>query len=148
MQKIISFGEQNFGKEYITRPGAYGIIFNTEKNKIAITKHLGKYFLIGGGVEEGETPEDCLRREFLEEAGWYVKIEKYIGTAQRYFYSTNQYEYMHSIGDFYVCQRLEGFTEPIEQDHEICWVEPQQAAGLLFHEHQSWAVKQALELVI
>ncbi|MFC3773825.1 NUDIX domain-containing protein [Paenibacillus sp. GCM10012303] len=50
----------------------------------------GHYFLPGGGMDEGETPEECLRREVLEETGYQIKIGAYIGKAQRYFISSQK----------------------------------------------------------
>ena len=41
--------------------------------------------LPGGGMEGNETKEECLYRELLEELGWAIKIDQYIGNAARYF---------------------------------------------------------------
>ncbi|WP_281171424.1 hypothetical protein [Peribacillus kribbensis] len=35
--------------------------------------------------------------------------------------------------------------EPSEPDNFLKWIEPAKALNLLFHEHQSWAVSEALE---
>jgi 8-oxo-dGTP diphosphatase len=91
---IITFGEKEKGKEYIWRPAVYCLMFNSQKNKIAIIKTRdGKYFLPGGGIENKETHEECLKREALEEMGIDIEIGHFIGCARRYFYSTNEYQY-------------------------------------------------------
>ena len=41
--------------------------------------------LPGGGMESTETKDECLHRELLEELGWIIEIEQYIGNAARYF---------------------------------------------------------------
>jgi len=57
---IITFGEIEEGKEYIKRPAVYGLIFNNQKDKIAIIQTSdGKYFLPGGGIENKETHQEC-----------------------------------------------------------------------------------------
>ncbi len=62
------------------RIGARGIIFN-ENHKLAIlNKSLkNEYKLVGGGVEEFETPEEAFKREAKEETGYNIAIEKKLG---------------------------------------------------------------------
>lgn len=53
-----------------TRSGAYGVI--VQDSKILLTRHTagpftGLWGLPGGGIEFGESPEEALRRELLEE---------------------------------------------------------------------------------
>lgn len=38
-------------------------------------------------------------------------------------------------------------SEPTEEDHLLIWVEPIRAVENLFHEHQIWAVHEALKLI-
>jgi 8-oxo-dGTP diphosphatase len=54
----------------ITRYGAYGVIL--ENSKILLTQkksgpYMGLWGLPGGAIEFGETPEEALQREILEE---------------------------------------------------------------------------------
>ena len=52
------------------RKGARGIIINHD-GKIAVFNKVNKneYKLPGGGINEGETPEEAFKREALEETG-------------------------------------------------------------------------------
>lgn len=139
------FGEKEENKSYIFRPGAYGLIFNEQGDKIALVQtEDGAYFLPGGGIEEGESNEECLLREGLEEIGYLLELVRYIGTSQRYFYSTSDYQHYLSEGRFYLCKIGEQVSDPIEEGHYLRWIEPEAAKDYLFHEHQSWAVGQAL----
>ncbi|KAF0825758.1 NUDIX domain-containing protein [Cytobacillus firmus] len=145
---IITFGEKQEGNEYIWRPAVYCLMFNNQKDRIAIIQTSdGKYFLPGGGIENNETHEDCLKRESLEEMGMDIKIGEFIGCARRYFYSTNEYKHYLSEGYFYLCEEGRQISKPIEEDHFLKWIEPIQAIENLFHEHQSWAVTEVLKQI-
>ncbi|AJD90244.1 DNA mismatch repair protein MutT [Jeotgalibacillus malaysiensis] len=145
---MLTFGEKENGKTYITRPAVYSVMFNSNKDKIAVIHVRSKdYFLPGGGIEQGETHEKCLEREVLEETGMKVKVRRFIGSAGRYFYSINEGTYYLSEGHFYECEAGEKIEEPVDEDHELRWVEPTEAVNCLIHDHQRWAVKKALSLV-
>lgn len=70
---------------YTTRKTAKGIVLDQHR-KIALVskKGSGFYFLPGGGVEEGETPEQALQRECGEEMGQSIKIDKKFATTSEY----------------------------------------------------------------
>ncbi len=59
-----------------------GILFNNE-NKILIDNRKeegleganGKWEVPGGKIEFGESPEDAVKRELLEETGYNVKVK-------------------------------------------------------------------------
>lgn len=145
---IVTFGEKEEGKEYIWRPAVYCLIFNSQKNKMAIIEtNDGKYFLPGGGIEKNETHKDCLKREALEEMGMDIEVVSFAGCARRYFYSANENNYYLNEGHFYLCEMGKQIGKPIEEDHILKWMEPSRAIEKLFHEHQSWAVKEALKVV-
>lgn len=145
---VITFGEQEEGIEYIYRPAVYGLIFNCQKNKMAIIQTSdGKFFLPGGGIETNETHKECLKRETLEEMGMAIDIGPFVGCARRYFYSMNEDKYYLNEGHFYICDTVKKISKPIEEDHSLKWLEPFQAKNILFHEHQSWAVNEALKII-
>ena len=57
------------------RKGARGIIINSD-GKIAVFNKANKneYKLPGGGIDEGENPEEAFKREALEETGCEIEI--------------------------------------------------------------------------
>ncbi|MBU5213903.1 NUDIX hydrolase [Heyndrickxia oleronia] len=139
---VITFGQKEDAKQYIKRPAVYCLMFNKQKDRIAIIKTGdGKYFLPGGGIENNETHEGCIKREALEEMGMEIELGHFIGCAQRYFFSTNEYKCYLSEGYFYLCEMGKQVSEP------TVWVEPIRAVENLFHEHQIWAVHEALKLI-
>jgi 8-oxo-dGTP diphosphatase len=113
--------------------------------KIALIRaHRDQYFLPGGGIEPGESDEQCLRRELLEETGCSIFNIGYFAHAQRYFLSTLPVTRpMLSDGYFYTARLGLRVEEPIEHDHFLEWIEVRQCARLLYHEHQAWAVQEA-----
>lgn len=142
---IKTFGKKEEGIDYIWRPAVYFIMFNHQQDKIALIQTSdGKYFLPGGGLENNETHEQCLKREALEEMGMAITVGHYIGRARRYFYSTNEFKYYLGDGYFYLCTKGKQVAAPLEEGHFLKWVEPNVAQEKLFHEHQSWAINEAL----
>ncbi|MGE7093327.1 NUDIX domain-containing protein [Lysinibacillus sp. NPDC048646] len=77
---IITFGEKEEGQDYIWRPAVYGVMFDSQKEKIAVIQTGdGQYFLPGGGIETNESHQDCLKREALEEMGMAIEIGRFLG---------------------------------------------------------------------
>lgn len=79
------------GRNFKLRKSARGIILN-DKNEVSL-QHVTKneyYKLPGGGVDPGETVEEALRREIIEEVGCNITIEKEIGV-------TIEYRTMHDL---------------------------------------------------
>ncbi len=73
------FIENFFGKQIRIR--VCGIL--KKENKILFLKHLnlGEDYLWappGGGLNYGETIEECLKREFKEETGLKIQVNKFI----------------------------------------------------------------------
>ncbi len=67
---------------YYDRKGAY--LIPVKDNKIAVVKTPKGLFFLGGGLENGETDEACIRRECLEESGVEVTIGEKIGSAETF----------------------------------------------------------------
>lgn len=142
------FGEKKDNAEYIRRPAVYGLMFNEQKDQIGIIEtDDGLYYLPGGGIENNETHEQCLKREAIEEMGLEVEIGSFIGSAQQYFYSNSERTYYLNEGHFYFCKMVKQLGKPLDDDHFLIWLKPDEAIENLVHEHQSWAVNEALKLI-
>jgi 8-oxo-dGTP diphosphatase len=70
---ILVFGKPIKGYRYIERPGAYAIILD-EAKRVAVVKNPLGYFLPGGGQDPGESPEETVKREVLEECGFSIEV--------------------------------------------------------------------------
>ncbi|TWT28397.1 NUDIX hydrolase [Planomicrobium sp. CPCC 101110] len=140
----MKFGEQAEGVDYHLRKGVYAVIFNAAKDKVATVKTpKDRYFLPGGGIEEKELPEECLRRELLEETGYAIAVGSFIGTAMRFFHSRKNGPMLND-GYFYLATLKEKVQEPTETDHILTWLPIARLQELLVHEHHYWAVMKAL----
>ena len=93
--------------------------------------------LPGGGMESTETKDECLHRELLEELGWIIEIEQYIGNAARYFYAEKEDTYYLNDGFFYIANMVRKQTDKCEEDHILKWMSPLHAVELLLHDHQN-----------
>lgn len=65
--------EENPNIKYRKRPGAYAIMTRNEDDKVGIVTDGRDLFYLGGGIEEGETKLQALKREFIEETGYTIK---------------------------------------------------------------------------
>ncbi len=144
MGQKVTFGEKHEGIQYKTRQGVYGVILNHENSSVAVVKTSTGCFLPGGGIESDESHEECLKRECLEEIGYEIRIGDFVGRAEQYFFSPTQQEYMVSDCFFYFASVIKKIDVPIEDDHELVWISQNDIKSFLFHEHQMWAVKQAI----
>lgn len=61
---------------YLEQEGKTLLLHRVKKEQ---DENAGKWVGIGGHFEEGESPEDCVRREFLEETGLTLTSYRYRG---------------------------------------------------------------------
>ena len=67
-----TFGTKDPQLNYFDRAGAY--LIDIKEGKLACVRTPKGYFLLGGGIEAGESHLDCIYRECLEEAGLAVTV--------------------------------------------------------------------------
>ena len=110
---------------YLERGDEYLMLHRTKKEN---DENHDKWIGVGGKFEAGESPEDCMRREILEETGLTVALYRYRGivTFVSDIYGT---EYMHlfSVTDW--------TGEARECDEgELAWIKKQKLFDLTLWE--------------
>lgn len=128
--------------KYYERPGAY--IVPEKGGKIGLIKTRTGYCFIGGGMEKGENDFECLRREVLEETGYSVKIGEMFATAEQYKPDQTDIGYFHPSQYYYTGRLIEKVAEPIEPDHELQWLTPDEARGKMSLEMHEWAISEKI----
>lgn len=146
-----TFGSPEQDVHYNERTGAYGICFDAAGN-VALVEAPAAHgpecwcFLPGGGIEEGESDCECLRRECLEELGRPAEVGEYLCTGDEYLYSKHAKDYVHVIGRCYRMELGEQTQAPIEPDHTFRRVPVEQCGEEMFLKYQAWAVQLAREM--
>lgn len=108
------------------RIASRGLIVENGKILLSHELNTGVYMSPGGGLEEGETLEDCCIRELKEETGYEVRPIKHFVVINEYCFET-----LH-VSNYFICEKLgeskQALTE-IEIEHGITpeWVELEKA---------------------
>ena len=61
------------------RIGVFGVIIEDGKALLALRRDIDWWNLPGGGMELGETVDEALQREVLEETGLHVRVGRLVG---------------------------------------------------------------------
>ncbi|HDR7793730.1 TPA: NUDIX domain-containing protein [Bacillus luti] len=88
-----------------------GVAIIVQEGEIALIKRIREgetyYVFPGGGIEEGETPEEATKREAYEELGVHIKVGHLITEVE--FKGTEYYFTAHIIGGVFGSGKAEEF---------------------------------------
>ena len=118
-------------KFYKLRPTSKGIIFDAEGN-IALLAARGHALFPGGGIKNGETPEQALVRECKEEIGCNVVLTGYIGWYEQYrAHQAKKYEVHFFVAQVIGEKGSPTTTEASEMETEIIWATKEEVLRIL-----------------
>lgn len=139
-----TFGQRLEGISYQMRVGAYGIIFDDTREKLAVVKTPKGLFLPGGGLEGYESHHECIKRECIEEIGLTVEVTSFLCQGEHYFNSDDLNTFWHMVAYLYLAKTTSGTRLACETDHQLVWVLARTCPERLLVKQQAWAVTQAL----
>ncbi len=142
--KIVIYVNKKDEKEYTKRPGAYAIV-EGEDGKIAIVCDEDKdCYYFGGGIEKGETPLEALRRELIEECGYSIKDINFFTEVGEFLKSKTR-GYIEVLASIYVVKLNEFVKEPVEKDHNLVWIKPEDFRNKLLRNWQNYVLDLYIE---
>ncbi len=139
MHKVFGIKEHAM---YIDREGAY--LLPIKNKKIGVVQTEKGYFLLGGGLNSGESKEECIKRECLEEIGYEALIKHELCSAESYL-EHPVIGHFHPIQTYFVGELTKKIQPPTETNHTLVWLDLNEANGMLYPEMQNWAIKSFLD---
>lgn len=133
------FGKRVEGVQYADRPSTYGVIVKNGQIAVIKSDFFNKYFLIGGGIEKGETETETLRREAIEEVGFQIEIGEKIGEAVEYFYAEIDKLYIAKKCNFYRASLMSKIEKKTE-NKLICI--DKDGLEKMYHKSHQWIVEK------
>lgn len=114
------FGQRPQANALVPRRGAYLVCRLKDEVLFVRTK---SYDLPGGGLEDGESPVEALRREVREETGFeIIDTPVHLNDASVYSRSDDGHAW-HKLKRFFVAD-VKPHSDPTEPDHTPVWIRP------------------------
>lgn len=137
MKEIQILGGNRFETFTKTRAGSRAVIVRDGMILLSHETVTGWYLVPGGGMEAGETPEECCVREVEEETGYIVRPLRQFLTLYEYY---EEYRY---ISRYFICREAGRGRMRLTDAEEKRGLEPQwlplEKAAEIFSRHQSYA---------
>ena len=139
-EMIPEFGQRIDGIQYTLRPGGYGVVRDAA-GLIAVVATPRGLFLLGGGQDPGESPEEAFVREAREECQLEVCGLCLIGVADELVFGESEQIHFRKRCTFFAAMAEFSVVCGGEPDHELLWLSVPDAIARLAHASQRWAVR-------
>lgn len=107
---------------YRHRPGAYAIL--ARGSEVLLTYQAAPFFefqLPGGGIDPGESPQQALAREIVEETGWGITRPRRIGAFRRFVYMPELDIQAEKVCHIFLAHPTRPLGPPTEDGHTAIW---------------------------
>ena len=120
--EVIGFEVIPEDEKVIYRQAVRAIVLNRDHQVVMIRSRKGDYSFPGGGLEEGESQLETLRREALEEAGIVIKeAARLIGVVKEQRRSLEvSGAYFMMTSSYYLCD-VKAYAKPQLEEYEKEW---------------------------
>lgn len=135
----MTFGSKLPDQTYIEREGVYGLIKKDGQYGVAAVRDT--HFFVGGGVDEGEDHQTCLKREFIEEIGWTIEIHEYLGGFKEFDQSFRSKKYYALHAHVYRVTLKEKVSDG-EEDHKLVWLNKDGIDEAMALKYQAYVIKK------
>ena len=115
---------------------AAGYVFDKNKHMLLVKTHLRGWDCTGGQIEIGETLEEGVLREILEESGVKASVRCLVGV----YSNVGAYTWHDGITPVptkvmfdFICDYIEGEPTPSDETSEVIWVPQEDVMGYITH---------------
>lgn len=140
METIDIYGD-NYSEQYTkVREACRGIVIHEGRILLTYEVNTDQWFIPGGGLEEGESTQECCVREMVEETGCVVKANK------QYLTINEHYDEWLFVSHYFICDYV-GETErtlterEMEEGLEPRWISLEEAIDI-FSKYQEYAADE------
>lgn len=140
--EILEVGEKLDGKEYPYRENCFGIVDMGDQLMVVYTEKDRNHSLPGGGVEPGESLQEAIEREFIEEAGYKVKSAKEIVQVHCYWNWRDGKTHLERFSHIMLVELDENSkTTPTEDWHTRVYVDKKDVVKLVPFPYQKAGIE-------
>jgi 8-oxo-dGTP pyrophosphatase MutT (NUDIX family) len=114
------------------------VIVDASGRVAVVRPENGTHHLPGGGCDPGESPQQTVAREAIEECARAIAIERTIGEAVQYYAGEGvAYEIRATLFTARFISEADGAGE-----HELLWLSVEDAVARVYHGCHAWAIEQ------
>jgi len=140
---VPTFGTPDDCLPLVVRPSAYAIVSDSVGN-VAVVRTPSGVYLLGGGCARGESADETVRREAIEECGITVEPDAWRRFAIEHVAVPREATSFEKRSTFCVAALVAANGMAVEPDHVLAWLARFDALETLTPKSHRWAVSEWL----
>ncbi|MDR0899082.1 MAG: NUDIX domain-containing protein [Lactobacillaceae bacterium] len=139
MEQYFTNLRSKIGHEEIIMPGVVGILFDESRTKILMEQRndgSSGWSFVGGMMNLGESASQTIIREFQEETGLIVKVNKLLGIDTKFHHTFPNGDKAQIPGIVFEVSKVSGQLKPDEESSVVEFVEPTTDLKMYNQQHQ------------